>query len=686
MFKYTLAVVFSAFIIVPHLTYSQKLDWCGTAQAMEQEMKLDPEYAKKQEALNNYYKQYESTHYKVASGTVYTIPMVFHIIHNYGAENISDDQIIDAVKVINTDYRKLNDDTSDIVSSFKSIAADIGIQFKLATIDPNGNCTNGITRYVSDQTFSADDDVKKLVDWDPSKYLNVWVVDVIESGAGGYSYLPGVSSWKDGIVILNSQLGSIGTSCGSDLCVGSLTHEIGHYLNLKHTWGSTNTPGVSSNCSDDDDVTDTPNCIGSTSCDLTESSCGTLANVQNYMDYAGCLCMFTEGQKSRMLAALTSSTNDRDNLWTTTNLKATGTYSTSTVDLCTADFTYDNAYICPGGSVKFTEDSWNGDPTSWAWTFTGGTPSSSTDSTPTIVYNTVGEYAVSLTVSNASGSASTTQTSIIHVGSTTPEYGPDYTEDFESSSKFSSDWEIINIDGGKTWSRSSSASYQGSYSLELNNFGNSLKSVDEIISPSIDLSYITSPKLNFKIAYAQQTTDDGDGLKISVSTDCGKTWSLRYSKQGASLTSTSTLYTSSFTPKSSEWEDGYISFTSSMLTSNARVKFEFTNDGGNNLYLDDLNISGTINGIETIIPLDVKFDVLPNPIENNSVVKFYLVNNATCSLSICDVLGRETKIMESKKMLEGEQSFLISNYIKQQGVYFIKLQVGDRKFVKSVVK
>ena len=289
-------------------------------------------------------------------------------------------------------------------------------------------------------------------------------------------------------------------------------------------------------------------------------------------------------------------------------------------------------------------------------------------------------------MTNSSGSASTTQSSIIHVGSTTADYASDYTDDFESSSKFSSDWEIINIDGGKTWSRSSSAAYQGSYSLEMNNFGNTLNSVDDIISPSMDLSDIEDVKLNYKIAYAQQITDNSDLLRIYVSIDCGKTWSLRLSKQGSSLTSTSTLYTSSFKPKSTEWEDGYISFTSTMLTSNVRVKFNFTSDAGNNLYIDDLNISGTIDGIETIVPIDYKFNVLPNPITNNTVAKFYLLNNSVCSLSICDVLGREIKIIESEKLSSGEQTFQISNYIVNQGIYFLTLKVGDSKFVKSIVK
>lgn len=679
--NYMLVVMLSAF----HISYSQNLNWCGTSEAVAKSLQEDPQYVKNQEALALYTQQYESINYK-SSGTVYTIPMVFHVIHNYGAENTSKEQIEDAVRVLNIDYRKLNDDTADIISAFKDIAADIEIQFKLATLDENGNCTNGITRTVSTQTFSADDDVKKLVQWDPSMYLNVWVVDVIESGAGGYSYYPGVASWKDGIVILNSQLGSIGTSGGSDLAIGSLTHEVGHYLNLKHTWGGTNDPGVSSNCSDDDDVTDTPNCIGQTTCNTAANGCGVLENVQNYMDYAGCLCMFTEGQKTRMRAALTSSEGDRNDLWKTSNLQATGTYSSSVPELCTADFTYDKTFICDESSVTFTDASWNGTPSSWNWTFTGGTPSSSTDSMPTVTYSTAGDYSVTLTVSNSTGSASATKTSVIHVSQLWAIYGPDYTDGFEDATNFSNQWDIINVDGAKTWSRSSTAVYEGSYALKMSNFGNSAGAVDEIISPSFDLSYITSPKLKFRIAYAQQTTDNSDLLKIYASSDCGETWTLRYSKQGSSLATTSNLVTTDYVPSSSEWEEHEVSFTGSLLAGNVRLKFQFTNDGGNNLYIDDLYMTGEISGIKTLDPIDLKFDVSPNPINDHSTAKFYLLDNHTCSLSIYDVLGRETTVFESKQLTAGEQLFPLNNYINTQGMYFIKLSIDGNEFVKSVVK
>lgn len=104
-----------------------------------------------------------------------------------------------------------------------------------------------------------------------------------------------------------------------------MSHEVGHWLNLMHLWGSSNSPGVSTNCNDDDGVTDTPNEVGAYfKCDKAFKSCGTLNMAQNFMTYTFCGVMFTEGQKTRAHAALNSTLAKRNKIWTETNLKATG--------------------------------------------------------------------------------------------------------------------------------------------------------------------------------------------------------------------------------------------------------------------------------------------------------------------------------------------------------------------------
>jgi hypothetical protein len=259
---------------------------------------------------------------------VYTIPMVFHVIHENGNENISDEQIYDAIAVLNRDFRKLNPDTSDIIDAFAGIAGDARVEFRLATIDPNGNCHSGINRIVSPLTNDgSNSDMKALSYWPRNKYMNVWICAEIGSGIAGFTNLPGDvngnwGAFEDGIVLRSDYVGSIGTS--SPIKSRTLTHETGHWLNLYHTWGPTNSPADPTNCDFDDNVTDTPNTVGYTSCNIDGASCGSLIdNVQNYMEYSYCSRMFTEGQTTRMRAALLSNTAQRNNLWSAANLEST---------------------------------------------------------------------------------------------------------------------------------------------------------------------------------------------------------------------------------------------------------------------------------------------------------------------------------------------------------------------------
>jgi hypothetical protein len=121
---------------------------------------------------------------------VYIIPVVFHIIHQNGEENISDEQITDCVNILTRDFRKLNADTSAIVDEFIDIAADCDIEFRLAARDPEGNCHTGINRILSPLTYDGGDpDVKDLEYWPRNSYLNVWVCAAIGDGVAGFTYL-----------------------------------------------------------------------------------------------------------------------------------------------------------------------------------------------------------------------------------------------------------------------------------------------------------------------------------------------------------------------------------------------------------------------------------------------------------------------------------------------------------------
>ena len=228
-----------------------------------------------------------------------TIPVVVHVVYNNAAENISDAQIYSQIQVLNEDFRRLNNDADNTWSQ----ASDIEIEFCLASVDPNGNATNGITRTSTTRTsFGTNDQVKFTSSggkdaWPASDYLNIWVCD-ISGSILGYAQFPGGSPSTDGVVNDYQYFGTTGTATAPFNLGRTMTHEVGHYLNLRHIWGD-------GGCGVDDLVSDTPASDDANyGCALGHVSCGTTDMVQNYMDYSddACMNLFTEGQKSRMRA------------------------------------------------------------------------------------------------------------------------------------------------------------------------------------------------------------------------------------------------------------------------------------------------------------------------------------------------------------------------------------------------
>ncbi|MEO6884025.1 MAG: M43 family zinc metalloprotease [Bacteroidia bacterium] len=692
-------LAFSLLIAVSGFSQADYLH-CGSSEANQKiSQKYSKQVAQTTDALETWTKNYVLAHRldRISNGNstqssapspIYTIPIVFHIIHNYGAENISDAQVYDEMKILNRDYRKINPDTTAIIPSFKGIAADAGIHFQLANIDPNGNCTNGIDRIVSTLTYNADDN-SKLDDWPDSKYLNIWVVASIANGAAGYAYLPPNAQYipqYDGVLILSSYIGSIGT--GSPITSRALTHEIGHTLNLEHPWGNTNQPGVA--CGDDG-VTDTPITKGFTSCPSTPSQAAicnppTIENYQNYMDYSYCSCMFTQGGVLRMRAALTSNIANRNNLWSTSNLIATGTNGTL-VNVCApkADFIANAYSVCAGSGLQFTDESWNGHPTSWLWTFPGGTPSTSPDSMPTIIYNTPGIYNVTLKASNGSGSNTLTKNSYVTVESTTPKYTDwFYSDGFENCTAVpNTDWSVNNPNSDVTWARTTSVAHSGSASVWINSNSNTAGNYDELISPSIDFSKITSPTLTFYLAYAQKSSTTNDQLQVSCSTNCGQTWNTRYNKSGATL-STGGVQTGNFVPNGSQWRQETVSISPFASSHDVRIKFKFVSEAGNNIYLDDINISGPA-GVPERSGEQINLAVYPNPLENNSVISFILPDKENVNLMVYDILGRLVSNLENSELGAGAHTYSIGKNNLKPGIYFVKMIANGHLFVQKLM-
>jgi len=238
-----------------------------------------------------------------------TIPVVVHVVYNTAEENISDAQIQSQINVLNQDFRKLNADVANTPGAFAGLASDSNIEFCLATVDPNGNPTNGVLRVPTTATsFGTNNTVKSSSSggsnaWNAGKYLNMWVCD-ISGGTLGYAQFPGGSASTDGVVIDYLYFGTIGTATAPFNKGRTATHEVGHWLNLRHIWGDDGT-----GCTGSDQVTDTPNAAGPNygcpAFPLVTCSNGPNGDMfMNYMDYTDDACglMFTNGQKTRAQA------------------------------------------------------------------------------------------------------------------------------------------------------------------------------------------------------------------------------------------------------------------------------------------------------------------------------------------------------------------------------------------------
>ncbi len=246
------------------------------------------------------------------TGELITLQTVVHVVYQTDEQNISDEQITSQIEVLNHDFRATNEDRSAVPEAWQGLVADANIEFELASEDPEGNSTNGITRTQTErESFGTEGNPVKYTDaggisaWPADRYLNMWVCN-LEGGLLGYAQFPGMPAPEtDGVVILYTAFGTTGTAQDPYNLGRTATHEIGHFLNLFHIWGD------SDDCSGTDEVSDTPPAQGPNTGrpEFPHVSCNNAPNGDmfvNYMDYSddGAMFMLTSGQVLRMNATL----------------------------------------------------------------------------------------------------------------------------------------------------------------------------------------------------------------------------------------------------------------------------------------------------------------------------------------------------------------------------------------------
>lgn len=273
---------------------------CASHDVLQEQLAANPKFQLKLDEIEAFTErtiQMGETARLAADGSI-EIPVYVHVIYRSSSENISDAQINSQIAVLNEDFNANNSDISDVPAEFSGVTADVGVSFVL----------EGVTRtYNRKRSWRTNDDMKKSskggVDpITPETHLNMWVVNQMSSRGGtilGYAQFPGGSLSTDGVVIGHNFFGNTGTVSSPFNQGRTATHEVGHWMNLRHIWGD-------GGCGASDFVADTPDSDGPNyGCPSYPSvACGSNDMTMNYMDYTddACMYMFSEGQKDRMLA------------------------------------------------------------------------------------------------------------------------------------------------------------------------------------------------------------------------------------------------------------------------------------------------------------------------------------------------------------------------------------------------
>lgn len=625
-----------------------------------------------------------------SSHTVKIIPVVVHVIHNGGVENISDAQIQSQIDVLNEDFRKISGTNGD------GNGVDAEIEFCLAKISPDGHCTNGIVRVQSTLTNHLTYQramLKQLSYWDNTRYLNMYVVKSINgsSGIGGYSSFPGGPPDEDGIVVRYNYFGRTG-SIASGTNGRTTTHEISHWFGLYHTF---NNGCGTDTCTDGDYVCDTPPAANPNYGCPTVNSCSNdfpdvNDQIENYCDYSDDVCknMFTAGQKARMDATLNTF---RTLIWSAANITATGcdsNYVAPSVCPPVADFTALTTDICVGSSITFYNRSLN-NPSALQWSFPGGTPSASTATNPSVTYSVAALYDVMLIASDTLNSDTIMLTNYINVSVPVAGMPNTWGDNFENGNFPTNGLTIDNPDGGITWERTTDAAYEGIASARIQNLINTnYGQSDALLLPRIDFTALPTPiKLGFKWAYARSDANYSDELIVLVSNDCGTTWTQKFYRTGNALASGPTQ-TTLFIPDSTQWKNASIDLSTYSTSNHVDIKIVNVTDGGNALYIDSLKLGnfdfGTLPSSVNEIENQNSLLLYPNPAQNEITVKFASQNAAKITdIEVTNLLGE--KVLHLGQLNVSETTLNTSSL--PVGMYLIKVTAAGNysqlKFIKQ---
>jgi len=615
---------------------------CGNTAVMELAKQAGPTLQIRRNTWERQLQDYLKNHSRSLENEIITIPTVVHIIYHTDEENLPDSIVYNQIEVLNQDFRRLNADTANTPDYFKPVAADMQLEFCLATRDPDGNPTNGITRtYTNVEEFAYNSNNYEVITrmhfdskggkniWNRNEYMNIWVINLNNSsGVLAFAYLPGADPNVDGIVCDYEYFGKPGLADPPYGLGRTITHEVGHWLNLYHPFNDSD----GGFCSDDFVEDPPPQQQANFTCyEFPHSTCDNYSDMyMNYMDYPGddCVNMFSRGQAERAHAAVHIM---RPTLLTATTCQpiAENDVKLVSVDEPGANYCFSNIVpilvtIKNNGTstlnslkIGYAIDQQTA-PEVTDWTgalLPGQTASGILAGIPELTPGTHELKVFTYLPNNAPDSYAISDTiaKMVTAGAGLP---APFTETFTNPYP-QNGWSIYDEASAVPWQQIGEAVCAdgniGSVMAVKNDFSDYFEvegTTDDLYAPNIDLTNFADAQLTFDVSYRFQD-DLADELSVLASPYCSPPYELLYHKAGAELDTRNTP-----TPQTAaDWRTETIDL-SAYAGQSVTLLFKNTTAGGQWLMIDNITVTGTqfpVNAPPANVPRQPHALLYPNP-------------------------------------------------------------------------
>ena len=642
---------------------------------------------------------------RTTSGAVamYTIPVVVHVLHLYGSEDLMDNVIYHMIDTINSYFLKKNADTINIIDKYKPLATSTQIAFKLANYAPDGSPTKGIEHiytYLTIDNITNNPDMAKISQWPPEHYLNIWLVnnDGLSIGypyssvsAASYPYYDGIMAYYN--IPYEPYF---------------LAMFAAQYLNLPFTYNYT------AGCNDGDGIPDTPPCSILNNCsNLYDTLCDT-PNVQNIMNMSTCNAhMFTYGQGLYMQNVLHYDYGHRDSLVTPYNYAATG-MDQPMADLPPVPDFYVfmpsgvSRFFCQGQAITFKNASWNDTITNVSWTFSNNpvTPTSTAIVTVNNRFHQPGWATVTLSATgNNSGTSTLVRDSALYIADSIATSGQGYVEEFDPSGGLG-EWPIFNYFNNSFKWEFSGTGYTDHFSLKYSGYdlrpplekmtGTPAGDVDDIYTPAFDLSGFTdSCHLNFMSSGATSTTRTkfmNDSLEIYYSANHAASWTKLIVLGGYELDNQGYVGYEYAPSTTGDWVPHSITLPAAAITPYTLFQFRYAPGSdsigmstGNNFYIDHFNFSLHPESIVLTERMTEGITLTPNPSHGDCTVNIKAQSRiGAVAITVTDISGRIIFVSNNDCDYSQCQIQLPSDVFKEKGLYLIHITTNNMKQIEKL--